>query len=30
VHIPHPSTAADQRCQKETSAARDFVKKNET
>src|ERR1700733_2450481 len=27
VHISHPSTAAEQRCQKETSAARDFTKK---
>src|ERR1700733_5826599 len=27
VHMPHPSTAAEQRCQKETSAARDFTKK---
>src|ERR1700734_4282676 len=27
VHIPHPSTPAEQRCQKETSAACDFSKK---
>ena len=25
--MPHPSTAAEQRCQKETSAACDFTKK---
>src|ERR1700733_7263955 len=27
VHITHPSTAAEQRCQKETSSVRDFAKK---
>src|ERR1700691_383430 len=27
VHIPHPSTAAEPRCQKVTSTVRDFAKK---